>query len=62
VAIRIRDLDTDPDMDPDADLYCNTGKTCLGGGKHCRSASSLLVLLHDCRSASVTDKLYRLFD
>jgi len=31
VAIRIRDPDTDP--------YCDTGKTCLGGGMHCPSAS-----------------------
>ena len=35
VAIRITDPDTDPDTDRD------TGKTCLGGGMHCPSASSL---------------------
>jgi len=29
----------DPDRDPDP--YCDTGKTCLGGGMHCPSASSL---------------------
>jgi len=34
MAIRITDPDTDPDP------YRNTGKTCLGGGMHCPSASS----------------------
>jgi len=34
VAIRISDTDTYPDPDRD------TGKTCLGGGIHCPSASS----------------------
>ena len=34
VAIRI----TDPDPDP----HLDTGKTCLGGGMHCRSASHCL--------------------
>jgi len=34
---------TDPDMDPDPnpDSYRDTGKTCLCGGMHCPSASSL---------------------
>ena len=32
------DLDSDLDMDLDPD--CNTGKTCIGGGMHCPSASS----------------------
>ena len=31
-------MDSDPDQDPD----CDTGKTCLGGGMHCRSASGLV--------------------
>jgi len=39
VAIRITDLDTDPDPDPDRD----TGKTCLGGGMNCHSASSFYI-------------------
>jgi len=39
VAIRIEDLDTDPD----SDLYRDAGKPCLGGGMHCPSASSLLM-------------------
>jgi len=30
----------DLDMDPDPDPYRDTGKTCLGGGMHCPSASS----------------------
>ena len=29
------------DLDPDLDLYCDTGKTCLGRGMHCPSASCL---------------------
>jgi len=28
------------DPDPDSDPYHDTGKTCLGGGMHCPSASS----------------------
>jgi len=32
------DPDTDPNTDPDP--YRDTGKTCLGGGMHCPSASS----------------------
>jgi len=39
VAIRITDLDTDPDPDRD------TGKTCLGGGMNCHSASSLYIFV-----------------
>jgi len=42
VAIRITDLDTDPDPDP----YRDTGKTCLGGGMHCPSASCLSLGYH----------------
>ena len=34
MVIQIRDPDTAPDP------YCDTGKTCLGGGMHCPSASS----------------------
>ena len=45
MSIRIRDPDpdTDTDSDPadsDPDPYCDTGKTCLGGGMHCPSVSS----------------------
>ena len=40
MAIQITDRDTDPDMDPDPDPYRDTGKTCLGRGMHCPSASS----------------------
>jgi len=32
--------DTHQDMDLDPDPYGDTGKTCLGGGTHCPSASS----------------------
>jgi len=39
LAIRIKDTDMDPDP------YLNTGKTCLGGGMHCSSASSLFICL-----------------
>jgi len=28
------------DLDPDLDLYCDTGKTCLGRGMHCSRTSS----------------------
>jgi len=42
VAIRITDLDTDPDPDP----YRYTGKTYLGGGMHCPSASSFDTFIH----------------
>ena len=30
----------DPDTDPDP--YCDSGKTCLGGGMQCPSASCLI--------------------
>jgi len=33
-------FDGDPDNCPDPDPYRDTGKTCLGGGMHCRNASS----------------------
>ena len=39
VAIRIGDPNTDPDP------YRDTGKTCLGGGMHCPSASSFSSLI-----------------
>jgi len=32
-------------MDLDLDLYCDTGKTCLGRGMQCPSASSLRTYL-----------------
>jgi len=32
--------------DPDTDLYRDTGKTCLGRGMQCRSASSYYVIYH----------------
>jgi len=28
------------DSDTDPDLYCDTGKTCFGGGMYCPSASN----------------------
>ena len=37
------DPDPDPDTAPDPDR--DTGKTCLGGGMHCPSVSSLFILL-----------------
>jgi len=42
MALRIADPnpDTDRDTDPNRDPYRETGKTCLGGGMHCPSASS----------------------
>ena len=33
------------DTDPDTCLYRDTGKTCLGGGMHCPSASSFSLFL-----------------
>ena len=39
MAIQVTDPDTDPDVDRDPDPYRDTGKTCLGGGIHCPSAS-----------------------
>ena len=39
MAIRIRDPDPDPNP------YRNTGKTCVGGGMHCPSASSFITVL-----------------
>ena len=35
------DLDPDADLHTDPDPDSDTGKTCLGGGMHCPSASSL---------------------
>jgi len=40
VAFWITDPDTDPYQIRDSDLYHCTGKTCLGGGMHCSSASN----------------------
>jgi len=30
----------------DLDPYCDMGKTCLGGGMHCRSASSSMLFMY----------------
>ena len=46
VAIRITDPDTDTDP------YRDTGKTCLGGGMHCHSASSFFYSARNARIAS----------
>ena len=35
---------TNPDMDTDPDSYCDTGKTFIGGGMHCPSASSSVLI------------------
>ena len=50
MAIQITDPDTEPDTDTDLDPYRDTGKTCLGGGMHCPSASSLVMILHQLES------------
>jgi len=52
--------DTHQDMDLDPDPYGDTGKTCLGGGTHCPSASSFKT----CANVSWHDdgsKMYTVF-
>jgi len=48
MAIRITNPDTDPDP------YHDTGKTCLGGGMRCASASSSVCCVY-IRSAKFSD-------
>jgi len=49
------DPDTDPYTDPYPypDPYRDTGKTCLGGGMHCPSASSSIYRLVLCSCSTV---------
>jgi len=44
VAIQITDPDTK--LDPNPDPFCDTAKTCLGGGMHCPIASSFYRAMH----------------
>ena len=54
--------DPDTDTGPDPDPYRYAGKTCVGGGMHCLSASSLFVCLFVCLSVSnVAQKLPNAF-
>jgi len=47
--VAIRNTDPDRDTDPEPDPYRDTGKTCLGGGMHCSSASSLMTVAYLCQ-------------